>query len=106
MYRYSPQDFNQPKNGVYRMRIARLLLISTAAILSACSGDTAPEPGAQAKNAPVVGSDRDAHGCITSAGYRWCAVENECRRPWELAEEKGFDATPEAFDDYCQNETE
>ena len=88
------------------MRIATLLLIATAAILSACSGETSLEPGAQSKDASALGSDRDAHGCITSAGYRWCASEIGCKRPWELAEEKGFDATPEAFDEYCQNETE
>ena len=86
------------------MKIATILLVVTAATLSACSGETSSEPEAQAKDASAVGSDRDAHGCITSAGYQWCAKENECKRPWDLAEEKGFDATPEAFDDYCQNE--
>ena len=88
------------------MNFSRILLVAGFAILSACSGETSSEPGAQAQDASAVGSDRDAHGCITSAGYRWCAKENECKRPWELAEEKGLDATPEAFDDYCQNETE
>ena len=88
------------------MRITTLLLIATAAIISACNGESSSEPTAQAKDASIVGSDRDAHDCITSAGYRWCASENECKRPWELAEEEGFDATPEAFDEYCQNKTE
>jgi|GEM_PF-2030635 len=31
----------------------------------------------------IVGSDRDAHGCIGSAGYTWCAVKNKCLRGWE-----------------------
>jgi len=31
----------------------------------------------------VVGSDRDAHGCIGSAGYSWCEVKNKCLRIWE-----------------------
>ena len=75
-------------------------------MLSACTGETSSEPKARAKEATAVGSDRDAHGCITSAGYQWCAKENECKRPWELAAEKGFDATPEAFDNYCGNESE
>jgi hypothetical protein len=32
---------------------------------------------------PMVGGDRDAHGCIGSAGYTWCAVKNKCLRPFE-----------------------
>lgn len=38
------------------------------------------------KNAPdttLVGSDRDEHGCIGSAGYSWCAPKNICLRTWE-----------------------
>lgn len=32
---------------------------------------------------PVVGGDRDIHGCIGSAGYVWSNSENKCIRPWE-----------------------
>ena len=32
-----------------------------------------------------VGGDRDAHGCIPSAGYTWCAAKNKCLRPFEEA---------------------
>lgn len=31
----------------------------------------------------VVGGDRDAHGCIGSAGYSWCDAKQKCLRPWE-----------------------
>jgi len=31
----------------------------------------------------LVGGDRDAHGCIGSAGYEWCEALSECIRPWE-----------------------
>ena len=31
----------------------------------------------------LVGNDRDSHGCISSAGYTWCAVKNKCLRTWE-----------------------
>lgn len=33
--------------------------------------------------ASLVGNDRDAHGCIPSAGYSWCQAKNKCLRPWE-----------------------
>ena len=31
-----------------------------------------------------TGGDRDAHGCIPSAGYKWCEEEKKCVRPWEV----------------------
>ena len=34
--------------------------------------------------ATVVGGDRDAQGCIGSAGYQWCEKLQQCARPWEL----------------------
>jgi putative lipoprotein len=51
--------------------------------------------------ASMPGADRDEHGCIGSAGYSWCAKEAKCVRPWELAKEKGFASTAEAFHAYC-----
>ena len=35
------------------------------------------------KNPNIVGGDKDAHGCIGSAGYTWCEVKNKCLRAWE-----------------------
>lgn len=32
----------------------------------------------------AVGADKDQHGCITSAGYIWSDVLQECVRPWEV----------------------
>ncbi|MEY3613964.1 MAG: hypothetical protein RL697_679 [Pseudomonadota bacterium] len=51
-----------------------------AALLSACS------PQGQSTNpvaAPVAGADRDAHGCIGSAGYTWSNVRKQCIRIFE-----------------------
>jgi putative hemolysin len=31
----------------------------------------------------LVGNDRDAHGCIGSAGYSWCEAKQKCLRTWE-----------------------
>jgi len=77
------------------------------AVLAACSGRGADAPQAakalSAAPAPRPGSDRDAHGCIPSAGYAWCASTNRCERPWELAKDKGFDNAPDAFDKFCAN---
>lgn len=34
----------------------------------------------------MTGADRDAHGCIGSAGYVWSSLKNECIRSFELAD--------------------
>jgi hypothetical protein len=31
----------------------------------------------------LIGSDKDAHGCIGSAGYSWCDAKQKCIRVWE-----------------------
>lgn len=74
----------------------RLMLLTPLLLLLAACKHPAPEPAP-----PVVGGDRDAHGCIGSAGYQWCTRAQACVRSWELAEQKGFERSPEAFDRYC-----
>ena len=44
---------------------------------------------------PLVGGDRDSHGCIPSAGYTWCEAKQKCLRIWE---------EPCAPKDYCNTE--
>jgi hypothetical protein len=34
---------------------------------------------------PLLGGDRDEHGCIGSAGYSWCESKQKCLRIWEEA---------------------
>ncbi len=36
-----------------------------------------------ASTTPLVGGDRDSHGCIGSAGYLWSEQKQQCVRPWE-----------------------
>jgi hypothetical protein len=48
------------------------------------------------------GSDRDSNGCIGSAGYQWCEATQQCERPWELAEQQGFENDQENFEKFCK----
>jgi hypothetical protein len=32
---------------------------------------------------PIIGGDKDEHGCLGPAGYSWCEVKNKCLRVWE-----------------------
>lgn len=47
------------------------------------------------------GSDRDEHGCITSAGYSWCASLDKCIRPFDTECLNTLPVTPvdQEFDD-------
>ena len=40
----------------------------------------------------LVGSDRDDHGCLSSAGYTWSYALHDCVRLWEMG--KRFDSGP------------
>ena len=82
-----------------------LLLSPVLMLLAACaSQDKAAaraDAAAAAPATPMVGGDRDAHGCIGSAGYQWCEHSQRCERPWELAQAQGLANTAEAIDAYC-----
>ncbi|WP_394836437.1 hypothetical protein LVJ94_05970 [Pendulispora rubella] len=97
-----------------KQAITKVLFLAGCVVVGACSkpAATTPTPSEAASGSasaapesesarPMPGSDRDAHGCIGSAGYRWCAKENKCVRPWELAKEKGFPLEKESVDTYC-----
>ena len=58
------------------------IMLAVLAAVMLLFGCTSP-PGEFDGNAPGLGSDRDAHGCIASAGYSWCEVKQSCIRPWE-----------------------
>ncbi len=45
--------------------------------------DPATAKSFEAAPQQLLGGDRDAHGCIGSAGYSWCESTNRCQRPWE-----------------------
>lgn len=71
--------------------------------LLALTGCTNDPPVADEAPRFLIGSDRDSHGCLSSAGYQWCAREKACVRSWELAGKKGFERTAQAFNAYCSD---
>jgi len=69
-------------------KIVKLILVCSSVILVAgCAqlnssvSPTSIKPPDQ--KPPLVGGDRDEHGCIGSAGYSWCEVKQKCLRVWE-----------------------
>lgn len=86
----------------------RYVPILVAIGLSACAAHKPPAEASATAEPPAAtpampGSDRDAHGCIGSAGYSWCESTGKCERSWELAKEKNFGNSTEAFARYCKN---
>ena len=85
----------------------RFLIIFSALFITSLTACETTVPVApvvsEAPEAKITGSDRDVHGCISSAGYAWCARTKQCERPWELAKKQSFAKTQEAFDKYCDN---
>ncbi|VWC79908.1 putative lipoprotein [Burkholderia lata] len=78
--------------------------LACACALSACAAPSAPPAQSPAPAAPpMVGGDRDSHGCIGSAGYSWCEQTQQCERPWELAKQKGFANSALAYEQFCRN---
>lgn len=82
-----------------------LLLIPALLVLSACANQhqaaAVADAAATSPATPKVGGDRDAHGCIGSAGYQWCEHSQRCERPWELAQAQDLANTAEAINAYC-----
>ena len=60
-------------------RISIDLLLFMAACQNNSNQNKHQEPSAK----PIVGADKDAHGCIGSAGYSWSVVKDSCIRPFE-----------------------
>ena len=77
-----------------------LIATSLAALLTACGSskneppaDPAPAPPEMsaeqqqaAEQAPAVGGDQDAHGCLPSAGQTWSNLRNECVQIFDIAD--------------------
>ena len=78
------------------------IVFITCLTASASETTAGPRDGGNPEQ-KITGSDRDAHGCIASAGYTWCARTGTCERPWELSASREFDNDRVAFDLYCDN---
>ena len=57
-------------------------LIGCTAFMTSCN-TASKEKNTESADQPLVGNDRDDHGCIASAGYQWSELLKDCIRPWE-----------------------
>lgn len=82
-----------------RSNLLRVCLAAATCVLGSCSAANSP------RSPDRVGSARDVHGCIGSAGYSWCEHTQRCERPWELAKQWGFAFSEANFAQYCATGT-
>ena len=67
------------------------LVLSIVALAFAACNNTTPQEAdntdgqpSTTEEMPMVGGDRDEHGCIGSAGYTWSALRGECIQVFEV----------------------
>lgn len=67
------------------MKVVSMCLICAGALLTGCGngGKKEAETSERKEKEAVVGSDKDEHSCIASAGYTWSEVQKDCIRLWE-----------------------
>ena len=67
------------------MKVVSMCLICAGALLTGCGngGKKEAETSERKEKEAVVGSDKDEHCCIASAGYTWSEVQKDCIRLWE-----------------------
>jgi len=47
------------------------------------AGAYLPAAAASTSTPPLIGGQKDEHGCLTGAGYSWCPSTGKCQRMWE-----------------------
>jgi hypothetical protein len=71
-----------------QLRVLRLMIVALLAaailVLPVAAIDISGQGvNVTAAETPLVGGDKDEHGCIGSAGYTWCEPKQTCLREWE-----------------------
>lgn len=62
-------------------------LVGVLCCCLSCTADAQHKQQTTAKETPVLmGSTRDEHGCIPTAGYTWSEIKQECVRVWEVGQ--------------------
>ena len=68
---------------VLRLTIVTLLAAAFLVLPAAAIDISGQGVNVTAAETPLVGGDKDEHGCIGSAGYTWCEPKQKCLREWE-----------------------
>lgn len=75
--------FNECASACRHDPKAEICTMQCVLVCEFSKSDSSQPATPDAKNPPIVGGDRDEHGCIGSAGYQWCENKQKCLRIWE-----------------------
>jgi len=75
--------FGKLMSVVLTVLIASATVVGISYALKRCCVAVEEKINLEEVKGPVVGGDRDEHGCIGSAGYSWCENKQKCLRSWE-----------------------
>ncbi|MDO4222423.1 MAG: hypothetical protein Q4D05_00120 [Acinetobacter sp.] len=64
---------------------------SLAILLSACGTMS------NTQKEPMIGGEKDKHGCIAAAGYSWSKLKKQCVQPFDIANIKFTDPKNETL---------
>jgi len=91
-------NYNHMNKGKFLIAVCIVIVIAAVALrifykedtstpnpesTASTTGTISPENTASSTETPLLGSDRDEHGCIGTAGYAWCGVKEKCIRFFE-----------------------
>ena len=68
---------------IFALSVLALVFVACNNSTPEQTNDTAEDPTTPQQET-MVGSDRDEHGCIGSAGYSWSALRGECIQVFEV----------------------
>jgi hypothetical protein len=75
--------FNECASACRHDPKAEICTMQCVLVCEFSKSDSSQPTTPEATNPPIVGGDKDEHGCIGSAGYQWCENKQKCLRIWE-----------------------
>lgn len=60
------------------MKISAFIPLVVFAVISCSQNKNTPVSEDKESNIQAIGGNKDEHGCLSSAGYRWSELKNDC----------------------------
>jgi hypothetical protein len=82
-----------------------IILVILVIAISINTNTGKEDRGVSSSGGPIIGGDKDEHGCYLMAGYRWNETDQMCVREWEKTNCPAFEGEARActaqYDPVC-----